>query len=145
MRTSDKRDILRDRSRSGSTLVEALVSVILLAMGIAGSCRVMLMSRMLSDASTDQYISLQLANNRLECINNTDFGDVMMWANSNMVLNASGQPAPSGRFRMSTDVSFPDQVITNYAQVSVSIAIRNRKTLLFDRPARQFATYVTEL
>lgn len=145
MKTRIKQKLLHTKQRSGHTLVETLVAISLLAMGIAGSSKVVVMTRELSSMATDETVCLQLANNRLECIHNVDFSDVMMWSKSNLVVNSKGLPSPTGRYQISTFVNYPDVTATNYAEVKVNISIRNRETLQFDRPPKEYATIATNL
>lgn len=135
----------RAQRRLGQTMVETLVAVSILGLGIAGTSKVVVMTLQISSMTKDEHVCMQLANNRLERLDQVDFGDIGMWAASNQVVDSLGQANPNGNYRIDTQIIYPEQIETNYAEIIINTFIRNRTTLKFDNPSKQFVTITSDL
>ena len=131
----------RSKSRAGIALVEALVSLTLLAIFLAGAMKLMLSHHELTDMARAHYTAINIAKNRMELIRTFEFGQVDGFLEDKVSVDASGVPSTLGNFRRSTQVS---NVSANLLELSVIVEIRDRKTLGFSGRQEDLSTYFAE-
>ncbi|MFH0907456.1 MAG: prepilin-type N-terminal cleavage/methylation domain-containing protein [bacterium] len=116
-------------ARSGFTLVEVLVSMVVLVMVMGGAYSLVVQAASLSRAARDHYVAVNLAKNRLERARNFQYADLRLVAESSMVVDENGNPNTLASFKRTTAVN------TNYAanltQITVTVHIRNFRTGLW--------------
>lgn len=129
------------KSRAGIALVEALVSLSLLAVFLTGAMKLLISHNELSDTARAHYTAINIAKNRMELIRTFDFGQVDSFLEDKVNIDASGLPSTLGDFRRSTQVS---NVSSNLLELSVIVEIRDRKTLAFSGSQEKLNTYFAE-
>ncbi len=134
---------LRNRkSKEGLTLVEMLTALLVFAMAVGGMCSLALSSKQILDTSRDHYVAVNLAKNRIERVKTFNFNELELFIDANTVLDESGTPNPNGNYSRTTQVS---SVTPNLKEVVVTIAMRNRKTLVFAPAIQQVRTYIANI
>lgn len=124
-------------SKSGITLIETLVALIILASGLAGAATLIVHSMKLSDLSSEKNIALAMARNRFERMSMSDFNDLPSWSINNMVCDQRGNPNSEGNYRLSTIVTHP---LTNLTEIVVQVSVRNHQSLEFDNAPFELMT-----
>ena len=132
----------KKKNKRGTSLVETLVAMIILALGITGAVKLVLTSQKLSDISSEKYDSVNLAKSRFEQMGMADVSDLSSWETSNMVCNVQGRPDPNGNYRINTMVTY---INTNLAKVVIQVYIRNHVTREFDHSPEQITTYMSDI
>ena len=130
------------KNKEGTTLVETLVAMMILAIGIAGAAKLVMATRQLSDIASEKYDAVNLAKSRFEQMSMADLDDLPSWSISNMVSNAQGRPDPNGNFRIDTVVTY---VQTNLAEIVIQVYTRNHVTRKFDHSPEQITTYLSDI
>lgn len=87
------------------------------------------------------YTAINIAKNRLELVRTFDFGQVDDFLETDIIVDASGAPSSEGNYRRSTAVSM---VSSNLLELTVTVDIRNRQTLIFNPANEQLSTYFAE-
>ena len=128
--------------RSGLTLVETIVALTLFAFFIGGVCGLLNMVKEASDSARDHYVAANLAKNRIERAKEFGYENVPLFVESDVVLDESGKADTDGRYQRSTTITMPS---TNLYLVSVSVEIRNRRTLGFGVEDEVVQTYITNM
>jgi hypothetical protein len=118
----------RSGGRRGAGLVEAMIGLAIMATSMAGTCRVVLQAKQVSDMARSHYTAAAIAKNRIERILTTSFGTADLYAESNVRVNTSGTADAMGAYRRSTTIR---AVGAGMKEVLVSVKIQNRITLAF--------------
>lgn len=92
------------KNRGGWSLVESLVSTVLLAMSGAVLSTAFLQGMRLGQVSSDYYAAVTIAKNRIERARAFEFRDLPLLAESNVRLDSTGVPDPYGKFTRTTEV-----------------------------------------
>ena len=87
------------------------------------------------------YTAINIAKNRLELVRRFDFGQLDDFLEDKVVVDASGVPSTEGNYRRSTEVS---NVSSNLLELTVTVDIRNRQTLVFNPANEQLSTYFAQ-
>lgn len=128
----------RSRKR-GISLIESVVAVSILATYIGGACRLSLATRMLTDEARERYQAVTLAKNRLERIRVLPYDQFDLLQESSVRVNHAGAPTRSGRFLRTTEVT---DLGADAKEIVVSVAVRNRVTLRFDRSPEEVTSCI---
>jgi len=116
----------RARRFGGFTVIEVMVSLLILVLVVAGGYSLIARAANLSRAARHHYVAISLAKNRIERTRNFEFKDLNLLGESDVVMDANGSPVPSGWYSRTTTVS------TNYGpgltEIVVTVKIRNMKT-----------------
>jgi hypothetical protein len=131
----------KSKSRAGIALVEALVSLTLLAIFLAGAMKILISHHEMSDKARAHYTAINIAKNRMELIRTFEFGQVDDFLEDKVNIDASGMPSTLGNFRRSTQVS---NVSSNLLELAVIVEIRDQKTLAFSGSQEDLTTYFAE-
>ena len=122
------------RSRHGLTLVEVMVSMMLMLMVFTGSYKLITSSARLSKLSRDHYVAVNLAKNRLERARDFQCSDLGYLAEDNLVVDANGAPDPKGQYARTTTVQ-PDYE-PNLTKMTVTVKVRDHQTGQFSSGTR---------
>lgn len=131
--------------KSGFTLIEAVVSAVLLALVIAGSYTLLVRSAALIRAARNHYIAMNICKARIERARGFNYYQLSLLTETNLVVNDDGTPLSSGDYRRTTNIS------TNYQQgltlMTVVTEIKSLKPRQFvgenESSAALFTEYLT--
>lgn len=129
----------RKRNLEGLSLIETIVAVLVFAIVISGSCGLIVQGKQLSDIARGHYTAVNLCKNRLEKARTFDFDQLDLFAEANVIVNASGSPDYTAQYRRSTTVT---EINDNLVQFSVVVEIRDRVTLTFDDEQETISSYI---
>ncbi|HRZ11663.1 MAG TPA: prepilin-type N-terminal cleavage/methylation domain-containing protein [Kiritimatiellia bacterium] len=130
------------RGRSGFTLVEVMIAVVLVLLALGGAYTLIVHSARVSRAARDHYVAVNLAKNHLERARNFRYADLYLLAEDNLVMNENGGPDNRGRFRRTTVVD--DDYATGVTEITVTVQVRNRRTGEFGEEKEQISSLFTE-
>ena len=133
-----KKDAARGMMNSGMTVVETLVALTIFALFTTGACKLLMSHRQVSDMARAHYTAINIAKNRLELVRTFDFDQVDEFIESNVIVDESGLPDVNGYYRRSTEI---DNVSSNLLELTVTVDIRNRRTLQFNPANQSLSTY----
>ncbi len=125
--------------RAGVTLVETIVALAVLSVFTTGVCKLLLSHRKMSDMARAHYTAINIAKNRLELVRTFDFDQVGNFIEDKVVVDASGVPSTEGNYRRTTQIG---TVSANLLELTVTVDLRNRKTLAFTPAKEVLATYI---
>jgi type II secretory pathway pseudopilin PulG len=140
-RSTQGTDITQGSNRAGMTVVETVVALAVFAVFTTGACKLLLSHRKVSDMARAHYTAINIAKNRMELMRTFDFGQVDDFLEDKVVVDASGVPSTEGNYRRSTEVN---NVSSNLVELTVTVDIRNRQTLVFNPANEQLSTYFAE-
>lgn len=137
---------MKIRDKAGFSLVEALISIVLLTLVIAGSYTLINQSSSAIQSARNHYIAVNIGKARVERARNFSYNELYLLSESDIVVDDSGNPASQGSYRRSTTVN------TNYqpalTMLTVKTEIRNRKTNTFkgedETVSGLFTEYLTQ-
>lgn len=138
--------MIADRSKSekkqktGATLVETIVGLVLLAVFIAGAGRLLLSNRGLSDISREHYTAINIAKNRIEEARTFGFDSIDNFAESNREVDVFGVPEDGGRYRRTSEIS---TITTNrLIEMTVTVEVRDHRTHQFGDAKQVVQSYI---
>jgi len=140
-RATQRTDTTQGSNRAGMTVVETIVALTIFAVFTTGACKLLLSHRKVSDMARAHYTAINIAKNRMELMRTFDFGQVDDFLEDKVVVDASGVPSTEGNYRRSTEVN---NVSSNLVELTVTVDIRNRQTLVFNPANEQLSTYFAE-
>jgi type II secretory pathway pseudopilin PulG len=111
------------------TLVEAVVSTLLLVMVIAGAYTLINQSSRLIRGARNHYVAINIAKARIERARNFPYNQLPLMQEAALTLNDDGTPDSSGYFRRSTLVSTNEA--PGLTRITVQVEMRNLKTRQF--------------
>lgn len=134
------------RNKQGFTLVEAVISLVLIALVLGGSYALVSQATRGIYLARNHYVAVNISRARIERIRNFTYDQIISLTETNVIVDDSGVPASEGYFRRSTLID------TNYqaglTKVEVITDIRDAKTLTFkgdyESVASLFTEYLTE-
>lgn len=132
---------LRQDGKEGVTLLEAMMAVMLISIGMAGACAVIVSAQKLSDFARSHYVAINICKNRLERARELEYSALNTLAESGTRVNTIGSSDPSGNFRRSTVVS---NVTAALKEIIVTTEIKNRVTLTFTGEQETLRSLFTE-
>jgi type II secretory pathway pseudopilin PulG len=124
--------------RAGMTVIETVVALVIFALFTTGACKLLMSHRRVTDMARDHYTAINIAKNRLELVRTFHFGQVDKFLEDDVIVDASGVPDMLGNYRRTTAVS---NVSSNLLELTVTVDIRNRRTLAFNPANQQLSTY----
>lgn len=126
----------------GFTLVEAVISTVILAFAIAGSYALIIRSASMIRSSRNHYMAVNLAKDRLERARSVPYSQLIMLSESQLAVDDTGTPSSTGDFRRTTTVN------TNYQSgitlITVNTEVKSLKTRSFDGEAEPVSALFTE-
>lgn len=125
-------------SRAGMTVIETIVALTIFAVFTTGACKLLMSHRRVTDMARAHYTAINIAKNRLELVRTFDYGQVDKFLEDKVIVDASGNPDTLGNYRRSTQVS---NVSSNLLELTVTVDIRNRRTLVFNPANQELSTY----
>jgi hypothetical protein len=129
-------------ANSGFTLVEAVISAMLLALAIAGSYMLIAQTGRLIRGARNHYVAVNVAKSRVERARGFQYSDLWLLRETNLVVDYNGVPLSAGEYRRSTIVNTNYQ--PNLTLVTVDVEMRNQKTQLFVGEKESVACLFTE-
>jgi len=126
--------------RSGTTIVEAMVAIMILGGTIGGACHLTVLAKRLCDQSREHYQAINIARNHLERVRVMGYDQLSRCGETSVRLDEQGVEDSNGRFRRSTAVT---TVSADVKQVSVTVAVMNRISLAFDGGSEEISTLLT--
>lgn len=117
----------------GFTLVEVVVSVVLLALMMIGAYALTRETGQLSKSARDHYAAVAISLARVERGRHLEYATLPLLAEANIIVDASGNAtadATAGRFRRTTTVTV-DSPRTGLTKVKVVTEVRDSKTRQF--------------
>lgn len=137
-----QRNVMNRNDKKGFSLVEALISIVLLAMVIAGSYSLIIQSSSAIRSARNHYLAVNIGKDRVERARNFDYKQLYLLAESLVIVDENGNPANGGSYRRTTTIN------TNYqpslTMVSVQTDIRNRKSNTFKGDSETVSGLFTE-
>jgi len=130
------------RGSKGFTLVEVVVSAVLLALAIAGSYLVVSRTAWLVRTARNHYVAVSIGRARIERARGFAYEDLWLLRETNVVVDVRGVPSSDGDFRRTTLVNTNAQ--PNLTLVTVDVEIRNVRTGRFTGEKESVACYFTE-
>lgn len=118
-------------TKQGFTLVEAVISSVLLVLVIGGSYSLVTRSQSLIYSARNHYVAINIARARLERSRDFAYDQLSTLTETNIVVNDAGVPISDGFFRRSTSVT------PGYQPGLTKIEVR---TDIWDSRKRQFST-----
>ncbi|VGO19156.1 type IV pilus modification PilV family protein [Pontiella sulfatireligans] len=131
----------KHKSRSGTTLVEALIALALFAFFTTGACKLIVTQRMTLDLARDYYTAANIAKNRMELARTFDFDQIQGLNETALSVDKNGFPAVRGAFSRTTTIG---TIGTNLYEFAVTVRVRNRKTLEFSGDGQSISTYIAK-
>jgi len=133
---------MKRNDKQGFSLVEALISIVLLAIVMAGAYSLIIQSGSAIRSARNHYIAVNVGRARLERARNFSYNELYMLSESDIVVDDSGNPTTLGSYRRSTTVSTNYQ--PNLTMLSVQTEIRDRKTNTFKGDSETVSGLFTE-
>lgn len=127
---------------SGFSIVEVVVTLVLIAMVMGGAYLVLARASELSRAARNHYVAATLCKNRLERARNFDYEDLHLLAEYDLVVDDNGAPSSRGMFARTTTVN--TNVAPGLTEVKVTVKIKNKKTGQFGPGKEELSTLFTE-
>lgn len=130
----------KTRNHAGVSVVEALVALVLFAVFMTGAGKILLSHRGLADVTREHYTAVNIAKNRIELARTFNFDALSNFSETAELIDASGNRLDGNRgtYRRSTVVVQTN----NVAELTVTVDIRNHKTLKFDGAHQQIKTFI---
>lgn len=128
--------------RSGFSIVEVVVTLVLMAMVMGGAYLVISRAAQLSRTARNHYVAATLCKNRLERARNFDYQDLHLMAEYDLVVDDNGTPSSLGQFARTTEVN--TNVAPGLTEVKVIVKIKNKKTGMFGPGKEELSTLFTE-
>lgn len=123
-------------------MVEALVSIVLLALVIAGSYSLIIQSSGAIRSARNHYLAVNIGKDRVERARNFAYNQLYLLAESLVIVDENGNPANGGSYRRTTSINTNYQ--PNLTLVSVQTDIRNRKSNTFKDDSETVSGLFTE-
>ena len=133
------------KSKSGLTLVEAILAVLVLCVATAGSALVVVASGKVSDQARDHYVAVNIAHNRIERAKTINYSNLTSLQETGTVVNVDGDtadPVDSGMYMRTTQVNVIDSV-KSLSELVVTVSIRNRVSLAFTNETEKMTCMFT--
>jgi Tfp pilus assembly protein PilV len=122
-------------------MVETIVAIMVFAISIGGICKLVLIARESSDRARSHYTAVNVAKNRLEKARVFPFAQLDQFAENQVVVTGTGNPAADGEFRRTTAVS---SLTATLKEMAVTVEIRNRITRRFEGVSETVSTYIAD-
>jgi len=137
----------RNRRKSGSSIIETLFALSLLATFISGAGKSIMMTNQLSDTAQAHYTAINIAKNQVEQVRNlrrSEFEQILALQESGVRIDETGRIDPNGHFRRSTTIT-KDSLNDYLIEVYVKIEIQNRVSRSFTGEQEVLRSYIAHL
>jgi prepilin-type N-terminal cleavage/methylation domain-containing protein len=114
---------------SGFTLVEVVISVMLLALVLGTAYPVLTRGGAIVRQARNHYLAVNVAKARVERARNFEYGDLHLLAEPATEVDQNGVPTQPGVFRRTTTVT--PETAPGLTLVTVSVEMRDMKSGLF--------------
>ena len=109
----------------GFTLIEAFISIMVVALVLGGAYPVVSRSGMLIRSARNHYLAVNIAKDRLERCRDYDYTTLSFLTETNLLVDDNGVPTTSGVFRRSTSVAVNYNGQTGLTLIAVTAEIRD--------------------
>lgn len=137
----------RIRNKCGSTLIESLFAISLLATFITGAATTIVMTHKLSDKAQDHYKAINIAKNQVEQVRNlrrSDFEQILALQEAGTRVDETGTANPNGFFRRVTTIT-RDSRNDYLIEVNVRVDLLNRISRQFTGEHEELQSYIAHL
>jgi Tfp pilus assembly protein PilV len=124
-----------------------MVALFIFALFVAGMAELLVKTKETSDMARDHYIAINLCKNQIERARAYDFEQLSVFNEVNTPVNESGVAVAGGdtRFQRNTTVAPVDTNDTNFLQMTVTVGIKDRRTLDFEGEGETVRTLIANL
>jgi Tfp pilus assembly protein PilV len=130
----------KSSSMAAFTMVEALVSIVMLALFVVGVTALIVTGREVMDSARSHYTAATIAKNRLEHLQSLGYDDLTLFGENGVLVDASGVPTSQGNYRRTTTVS---NVNPRLIDAACKVDIRDRVTLAFGVESETVRTLIS--
>lgn len=137
----------RKRRKCGSSIIETLFALGLLATFISGAGKSIMMTNQLSDTAQGHYTAINIAKNQIEQVRNlrrAEFEQILALQESGIRVDETGRIDPNGNFRRATTIT-KDSQNDFLIEVYVKIEILNRVSRSFEGEHEELRSYIAHL
>lgn len=133
---------MEKRARDGFSIMETIISMVLLSIVIAASYTLITRSASAIRSARNHYIAVNIAKARIERARNFNFNELYLLGETAVVVDDNGNPLSKGGYRRSTTVT------TNYqpglTRIVVGTEIRDWRSNTFKGDSETVAGLFTE-
>lgn len=122
-----RRERTSHRRRSGTTLIEVVIALGLLALALGSGYGLVAQSAEMMRRARDHYVATTICLGRIERARSVDYTLLPLMAEAGLTVNKDGAADSSGTYRRQTTIT-PDAPTPGVTRVSVTTWIRNRRT-----------------
>jgi len=137
----------KKRRKCGSSIIETLFALGLLATFISGAGKSIMMTNQLSDTAQAHYTAINIAKNQIEQVRNlrrAEFEQILALQENGIRVDDTGRINPKGHFRRTTTVT-KDSLNDFLIEVYVKVEIQNRVSRSFAGEHEQLRSYIAHL
>ncbi len=128
--------------KSGFTLIEVVIAIMILAMCIGGLCQLFVNVHQLSEMSRSHYVAINIAKNKIERAKTLGYTDLYLLSENDGIVNSSGAADPDGFYKVNTVVQ-PSG--SNLMEIVVTVDIKSRLHLDFRGEQEEARTYMADI
>lgn len=130
-------------NKQGFTLIEALISLVLLVLVLGGAYPLVSQSTRGIYIARNHYVAVNISRSRIERVRNFPYSQILSLTETNVVVDDNGAPISDGYFRRTTDIT-TNGVPSGLTLVVVRTDIRDSKTLTFTGDYESVSCKLTE-
>ena len=137
----------RKRRKCGSSIIETLFALGLLATFISGAGKSIMMTNQLSDTAQSHYTAINIAKNQIEQVRNlrrAEFEQILALQESGIRVDENGRIDANGSFRRVTTIT-KDSHNDFLIEVYVKVEILDRVFRRFDGEHEELRSYIAHL
>ncbi len=135
------------RRKCGSSLIETLIALALLATFVSGASILIVMNHRLTDKAQDHYSAINIAKDQIEQVRNLrnmDFAQLLALQENGVRIDKTGRIDTHGLFRRSTRIT-KDSHNDYLINVQVRVDLINRITRTFDGEHEMMQSYMAHM
>lgn len=130
------------RCKSGFSIMESVISMMLLAIVLTGSYSLIVRSASAIRSARNHYIAVNISKARVERARNFAYNELYLLGESLVVVDESGNPISGGSYRRTTTVNTNYQ--PNLTQITVETEVRDRLSNTFKGESESVSGLFTE-
>ena len=137
----------KKRRKCGSSLIETLFALGLLATFISGAGKSIMMTNKLSDTAQSHYTAMNIAKNQIEQVRNlrrAEFEQILALQESGIRVDETGRINPNGHFKRTTTIT-KDSLNDFLIEVYMKIEMQNRESRNFEGECEELRSYIAHL
>ena len=133
--------------KCGSSIIETLFALGLLATFISGAGKSIMMTNKTSDMAQAHYTAINIAKNQIEQVRNlrrAEFEQILSLQESGVRVDETGRINANGHFRRTTSIT-KDSRNEFLIEVHVTVEMQNRVSRKFDGAEEELRSYIAHL